>query len=258
MIAMLHLAAAPLLAALPAGHATPPFVLQAQAAVGPDRIDDFLAAVLGSTEAVWAALFAAGGADYLPPVLVLYSDATETACGPVHVDEGPSYCAADQRVYLDPAFYRRLETEFGSTGDFAFGYVVAHEVGHHVQHLLGVLPAVLATSPRLTPENANRLSILVELQADCYAGVWGHHLNASGLLDAGDLEEGLALAYQIGDDALQLRLFGRVAPETMRHGSSDLRVGWFRHGFEQGTVGACGNADLDAALSAAAAADAGR
>lgn len=214
----------------------------------------FLSRVLGSTESVWVLVLGAQGATVYPaPALVLYTDETASPCGRTLGGEGPYYCSIDQTIYLDPEFYVRLATEFGAPGDFAYGYVVAHEVGHHIQYLLGVMPEFAAAKARLDPRDGNRLSVLFELQADCYAGIWGHYLQAAGMLDPGDLEEGLTLAYQLGDDTLQMRLTGKVLPEAMDHGTSALRMAWFRQGFDVGTLEGCQNPDFDVAMARAAA-----
>jgi uncharacterized protein len=209
-----------------------------------DEGSQFIQAVLGSTEDVWGALFQQMGRRYDEPRLVLFSDAVRSACGMASAAVGPFYCPPDQQVYIDLGFYRDLDRRFGAPGDFAQAYVVAHEVGHHVQNLLGVAEQVDAARRRSSEVQANALSVRQELQADCFAGVWGHHVARAGRpdaiqLDPGDVEEGLAAAAAIGDDRLQRRTQGTVAPESFTHGSSEQRVRWLRRGLETGRVADC-------------------
>lgn len=205
-----------------------------------DEQADFVSAVLGDTEDTWTALFAARGQRYTPPKLVLFSDAVRSACGLGSAAVGPFYCASDRKVYIDLAFFRDLERRFGAPGDFARAYVIAHEVGHHVQNLLGITEQVERRGARLGPAERNALSVRVELQADCFAGVWGHHAGAERhLLEAGDAEQGLRAAAAIGDDRLQRQAGGTVQPESWTHGSSQQRVEWLRRGLERGDVDAC-------------------
>ncbi|MFY0573257.1 neutral zinc metallopeptidase [Cystobacter fuscus] len=179
------------------------------------------------------------GVRYVEPRLVLFSDAVESACGFQESAVGPFYCPGDQRVYLDLGFFQELDERFGAPGDFAQAYVVAHEVGHHVQNLLGVSERVQARRAR-SRADANALSVLQELQADCFAGIWAHHAQKQRqVLERGDIEEGLTAASAIGDDTLQRRAGGHVVPESFTHGSSAQRVSWFRRGFEQGSLEAC-------------------
>ena len=200
----------------------------------------FVSVVLKSTEEVWGEVFREQGAGYQEPRLVLFTDATQSACGVGQSAMGPFYCPVDQKVYLDLSFFRDLDTRFGAPGDFAQAYVVAHEVGHHVQTLTGVSERVHAMRQRSSERQANQLSVQQELQADCYAGVWGHHAGRrQGLLDPGDAEEGLRAAAAIGDDRLQKQSQGRVAPESFTHGSSEQRVSWLRRGMENGRMEAC-------------------
>ncbi len=199
-----------------------------------------LATVLADTEDTWRDIFAQGGASYEEPVLVLFSGAVQSACGGATAAVGPFYCPADGKVYVDLSFYEDLKTRFGAPGDFAQAYVIAHEVGHHVQTLLGVSERVHAMRARLGETEANALSVRQELQADCFAGIWGHHADRSRqLLEAGDIEEGLNAAAAIGDDRLQMQSRGYVAPESFTHGSSEQRVTWFRRGLESGDLAAC-------------------
>jgi predicted metalloprotease len=199
----------------------------------------FVSVVLKDTEDVWNEQFSQKGADYAEPVLVLFSGATQSACGVGQSAMGPFYCPADRKVYLDLSFFRDLDTRFGAPGDFAQAYVVAHEVGHHVQTLTGTSDRVHAMRQRASDREGNRLSVLMELQADCYAGIWGHYAARKGLLDPGDAEEGLRAAAAIGDDRLQKQSQGRVVPESFTHGSSDQRVQWLRRGLDNGRPEAC-------------------
>ena len=199
----------------------------------------FLSVVLKDTEDTWSQIFRERGAQYREPVLVLFSDATQSGCGVGQSAMGPFYCPADQKLYLDLSFFRDLDTRFGAPGDFAQAYVVAHEVGHHVQTLTGVSERVNGARQGLSERQANQLSVRQELQADCYAGVWGHYAARRGLLDAGDAEEGLRAAAAIGDDRLQRQTQGRVVPESFTHGSSEQRVEWLRRGLDNGRIEAC-------------------
>ncbi|MGD9904010.1 MAG: neutral zinc metallopeptidase [Vicinamibacterales bacterium] len=200
---------------------------------------EFAAVVLADTEDTWSRVFQASGERYQPPTLVLFNDAVQSACGTNSAAVGPFYCPADQKVYIDLGFFRELDQKFGAPGDFAQAYVIAHEVGHHLQTLLGVSERVMQMRQRASEVDGNRLSVMQELQADCFAGVWGHHANRKSLLDAGDVEEGLRAAASIGDDVMQRRAQGRVSPESWTHGSSEQRVEWLRRGLTQGTLDAC-------------------
>ena len=199
----------------------------------------FIAQVLGDTEDTWRDIFRQRGMAYVPPVLVLFDGATQSACGVGRSEVGPFYCSADRKVYLDLSFFRELDERFGAPGDFAQAYVVAHEVGHHVQNLLGISEAVAAQRERADDRQSNALSVRLELQADCYAGVWGHFDQSRGLLDPGDVDEGLNAAASIGDDRLQRMGRGEVIPETFTHGSSADRVRWLRRGLDGGTIESC-------------------
>jgi predicted metalloprotease len=205
-----------------------------------NELAEFVAVVLASAEDVWARLFAERGLRYTPPTLVLFTDMTESACGFGTAAVGPFYCPTDGMVYIDLAFYRDLRARFGAPGDFAQAYVVAHEVGHHVQNLLGISDRVRAAQARSTEDDANALSVRLELQADCLAGVWGHHAEAERhWLEAGDVEEALSAAAAIGDDRMQRQSGGAVQPESWTHGSSSQRVAWFRRGLESSDIDAC-------------------
>lgn len=201
----------------------------------------FVSRVLGDTEDTWHSVFSGHGlGGYQEPKLVLYSGATPSACGLGQAAVGPFYCPGDTSIYLDLSFFRQLERDLGSPGDFAQAYVLAHEVGHHVQNQLGIMEQVTRTRGRMSPTQANALSVRVELQADCLAGVWAHHSNAQrGTLEPGDIEEGLNAAAAIGDDRLQKRTQGQVVPDSFTHGTSAQRVRWFTRGFDSGDPGQC-------------------
>lgn len=204
----------------------------------------FVRTVLASTEDVWSAVFQAGQAQYQPPRLVLFRGATPTACGTGQAAMGPFYCPGDQRVYLDMEFFDTLRQRLGAPGDFAQAYVVAHEVGHHVQHLLGITEKVESARGAAGRGQGNALSVKLELQADCFAGLWAHHSQqAKQWLEEGDIEEALNAASQIGDDNLQRRSQGQVVPESFTHGSSAQRMQWFQRGFQSGRVGDCNTFD---------------
>ncbi|MCC6348211.1 MAG: zinc metallopeptidase [Candidatus Eisenbacteria bacterium] len=203
----------------------------------PDEGREFVAVVLKDTEDVWGDLFRQAGRTYEPPTLVLFRDQVESGCGVAGSSTGPFYCPADRRVYVDLAFYDELRDRFGAPGDFAQAYVVAHEVGHHVQNLLGISERVAGARGRVSQEEFNRLSVRLELQADFFAGVWAHHAErAKQILEAGDLEEALNAASAIGDDRLQRQATGTVTPDSFTHGTSAQRARWFRKGFETGDL----------------------
>jgi hypothetical protein len=204
-----------------------------------DPATELVSVVLKHTEDTWGQIFASRGGTYQPPVLVVFENATQSACGLGQSAMGPFYCPPDQRVYLDLSFFRDLSQRFGAPGDFAQAYVIAHEVGHHVQTVTGLSSRVAAARQGATRQESNALSVRQELQADCYAGVWGHFAARDGLLEEGDVEEGLQAAAAIGDDRLQQQSGGRVAPESFTHGSSEQRVTWFRRGLQSGDVDAC-------------------
>jgi predicted metalloprotease len=210
------------------------------ASPGHDEVRDFVAVVLADTEDTWRELFRRMNREYRDPKLVLFTGGVESACGMAGAAVGPFYCPADHKLYLDLDFFRALRDRFGAPGDFAQAYVIAHEVGHHVQTLLGISEAVMARRQRVDSATANALSVRQELQADCYAGVWAHHAHRTRqVLEAGDLEEALAAAAAIGDDRLQGQARGRVAPESFTHGTSAQRVRWFKQGFTSGDVRGC-------------------
>ncbi|AFJ01526.1 YpfJ protein, zinc metalloprotease superfamily [Methylophaga frappieri] len=201
---------------------------------------DFVSVVLADTEDTWTALFKARDLTYQQPKLVLFRNAVQSACGLGQSAMGPFYCPADQQVYIDLSFYDQLKNQFKAPGDFAQAYVIAHEVGHHVQTLLGISQKVHSQRSRLSEVEGNKLSVKQELQADCFAGVWAHHADKERqLLEAGDIEEGLRAASAIGDDTLQKQSRGYVSPDSFTHGSSQQRVGWFTIGFESGDPDRC-------------------
>jgi predicted metalloprotease len=204
-----------------------------------DEMRDFLATVLADTEETWQAIFAAAGEDYPEPTLTLFSGEVRSACGFASAATGPFYCPADQNVYIDLGFYDELRRRFGAPGDFAQAYVLAHEVGHHVQNVLNVLPDVHGRQQRMSEAEANALSVGTELQADCLAGVWAHHTERRGLLEEGDIAEAITAAEAVGDDALQLQAQGYVVPDSFTHGTSEQRAEWLRRGFEDGAVDSC-------------------
>ena len=211
---------------------------------GPNAIDDqseeFVAVVLADTEEVWSELFAASGLTYREPVLVLFAGQTASACGGANAAMGPFYCPGDRRIFLDTDFFRVLEERMGATGDFAAAYVIAHEVAHHVQNELGLLGEVNARRARASERESNALSVRIELQADCYSGLWARHAQARfGAIEPGDIEEAMATAAAIGDDALQRASRGVVVPDSFTHGSSEQRQRWFATGFETGDPAAC-------------------
>ena len=206
-----------------------------------DQMSQFVSVVLADTEDTWSAIFKQKfGRDYEDPKLVLFTGAVQSACGLAQSAMGPFYCPNDQAVYIDLAFYRELKERFGAPGDFAQAYVIAHEVGHHVQNLLGISDKVRAAQERSDKAGANALSVALELQADCYAGVWGYHAQrARHILEPGDVDEALNAASAIGDDKIQKATRGYVVPESFTHGSSAQRQQWFRRGFESGNLDAC-------------------
>jgi predicted metalloprotease len=188
---------------------------------------------------VWGAVFKNMGTRYDPPRLVVFAGSFPSACGRANAAAGPFYCPADQKVYLDTAFFRELSQRFGASGDFAQAYVIAHEIGHHVQNQLGTMQKLQSLQGRASQAEFNRASVRIELQADCYAGVWAHYASARGQLDTGEFQEGLTAASAIGDDRLQKQAQGYVVPESFTHGSSEQRVRWFKRGMDSGKVSNC-------------------
>jgi uncharacterized protein len=205
-----------------------------------DEMGQFVAAVLGGTEDAWGEVFRQGGAQYEPPRLVMFRGSTRTACGQGQAAMGPFYCPADRKVYIDLSFYETMKRQLGAPGDFAQAYVVAHEVGHHVQNLMGLTGKVDGMRGRISEREQNALSVRLELQADCFAGIWAHHNQKSNaILEPGDVEEAMNAAAAIGDDALQRKSQGVVIPDSFTHGSSEQRQRWFYKGLETGSVQAC-------------------
>jgi len=217
-----------------------PQVQNAPAPPANDRMAQFVSTVLADTEDVWKQQFAAGGANYVEPKLVLFRGAVRTACGAGQAAMGPFYCPADQKVYIDLSFYETLRSRLGAPGDFAQAYVIAHEVGHHVQHQLGITERVERARASGSSAQANAMSVRLELQADCFAGVWGHHAqNQRQILEQGDIEEAMTAASKIGDDALQQASGRAVVPESFTHGTSEQRQRWFMTGMQSGSVRSC-------------------
>ena len=205
-----------------------------------DEMGRFVSSVLAGTEDVWTTLFQQSGSRYEAPHMVLYRGVTPTACGTGQSAMGPFYCPGDQKVYIDLAFYDTMKRQLGAPGDFAQAYVIAHEVGHHVQNLTGISEKVEKARQRLSEREYNALSVRLELQADCYAGIWAHHSQqAKNWLEQGDIESAVNAAEQIGDDALQRQQTGTVRPDAFTHGSSAQRVRWFTQGFKTGSVQGC-------------------
>ena len=204
-----------------------------------DEAGQFVAKVLGSTEDVWARIFERSGSQYRPPTLVLYEGQVRSACGTGQAAMGPFYCPGDEKLYIDLAFFRDLQTRFRAPGDFAQAYVIAHEVAHHVQNLTGGFRKLETARGRVPHAEFNRLSVRAELQADCYAGVWGHHAGTMNQLESGDVDEALAAATAIGDDRLQKQTQGRVVPESFTHGTSEQRTRWFKRGLDSGNPRDC-------------------
>lgn len=204
-----------------------------------DELAAFVKVVLAETEDTWNRIFAAEGRDYPEPTLVLFRGQVKSACGLASAASGPFYCPGDSQVYIDLGFYEELRRKFEAPGDFAQAYVIAHEVGHHIQNLTGVLPRFNQQRRSMSKAEENQMSIRVELQADCYAGVWAHDTAKNNLLEEGDIDEALNAAEQIGDDAIQERIQGYVVPESFNHGTSQQRRTWFKRGFQNGDVDQC-------------------
>ena len=201
-----------------------------------EELKQFVSVALAETEDVWTEIFRQSGQQYRKPTLVLFTDQVSSACGAAGSAVGPFYCPRDQKLYIDLSFYRELKTRFRAPGDFAQAYVLAHEVGHHVQNLLGSMDRMHAAQGRVGKAEANQLSVRLELQADFLAGVWAHHARKRGILETGDIEEALGAASAIGDDRLQRESQGRVVPDSFTHGTSEQRSRWFRKGLETGDI----------------------
>ncbi len=207
---------------------------------GEENLKKFVAVVLAETEDTWAEIFQRGGKSYVPPKLVLFSGAVQSACGLAGSAVGPFYCPRDKKVYLDLSFFEELKKRFGASGDFAQAYVIAHEVGHHVQNQLGITRKVAEQNAHLDPARRNRLSVMVELQADCLAGVWANQTEKRRhVLEEGDIEEGLNAASAVGDDRIQKRTQGYIVPDAFTHGSAAQRVHWFKTGWKTGSMRNC-------------------
>lgn len=204
-----------------------------------DEAAKFTSVILATTEDTWSQIFGQSGKQYQQPRLVMYRGATRTGCGTGQSVMGPFYCPADSTVYIDLSFYDDMKKKLGADGDFAQGYVIAHEVGHHVQKLLGIEPKVRQMQQGASQAQVNQLSVRMELQADCFAGVWGHAMQQQGVLEAGDLEEALNAAEAIGDDRLQQQSQGRVVPDSFTHGTSQQRYTWFKRGYDGGDPAQC-------------------
>jgi hypothetical protein len=205
------------------------------------QLADFVSIVLADTEDTWNEIFASASLDYREPTLVLFSGAVESGCGLAQSAVGPFYCPLDEKVYIDLSFYKDLRDSFGAPGDFAQAYVIAHEIGHHVQNQLGIMEEVQTSQQQASSQaDANRLSVMLELQADCLSGVWAYNADRSrAILEQGDIEEGLNAASSIGDDRLQMESQGQVTPDSFTHGSSAQRVSWFERGLESGDINSC-------------------
>lgn len=204
-----------------------------------DQAAKFTSVILGTTEDTWGEIFKSMGKTYQQPKLVMYRGATRTGCGTGQSVMGPFYCPADSTVYIDLSFYDEMKNKLGADGDFAQGYVVAHEVGHHVQHLLGIEPKVRQLQQNASEKEVNQLSVRLELQADCFAGIWGQKMQQQHVLEDGDLKEALNAAQAIGDDRLQQQSQGRIVPDSFTHGTSEQRYTWFKRGFDTGDIKQC-------------------
>lgn len=211
-----------------------------------EALATFASQILAGTEDVWTAVFKQNGLTYEPPKLVLFSGSVKSACGNATSQSGPFYCSADQAVYIDLSFFSSMRQQFGTAGDFAYAYVIAHEVGHHVQYLLGTLGQAHQKMQQVSEKESNKISVRLELQADFYAGVWAHNDNKMfGSLEDGDIDEGLAIAARIGDDYLQKKAYGKAMPETFNHGTSDQRSRWLKKGIQTGDIRQGNTFDID-------------
>lgn len=218
----------------------PPPVSQQEQTVGQDPTSQFVSVVLADTETTWHEIFRRSGRTYEEPKLVLFSGAVQSACGFAQAAMGPFYCPGDRKVYIDLSFFEDMKNRFQAPGDFAQAYVIAHEVGHHVQNLLGITDQTQRAMQQMSKVEANQLSVRVELQADCFAGVWGYHADkVRNILESGDLEEALGAASAIGDDRIMKQTRGTIVPDAFTHGTSEQRARWFKRGFESGDPGQC-------------------
>lgn len=217
----------------PGGGSAP---MSAEAKAREDELAGFVKVVLAETEDVWNKVFAENGSQYQEPTLVLFSGAVQSACGSASAASGPFYCPGDQKLYIDLSFYDELSQRFGAPGDFAMAYVVSHEVGHHIQTLLGTTQKLAQIRQQVSQEEYNKYSVMLELQADFLAGVWAHHTANKNLLDANDIEEAMRAANAIGDDRLQKQAQGYTVPESFTHGTSEQRMYWFKRGYESGDL----------------------
>jgi len=204
-----------------------------------DETKAFVATVLAETEDTWGGIFKSMGKTYEDPKLVLFTNRLNSGCGLASTASGPFYCPSDRKIYLDMGFFEEMKDKFSASGDFAQAYVVAHEVGHHVQNLLGILPKADQARSQMNEVDSNKMSVRIELQADCFAGIWGKFTQQKGILDSGDLEEALNAAQQIGDDTLQKKSQGYIVPDSFNHGTSAQRVKWFKQGFDSGKLTSC-------------------
>lgn len=217
----------------PGGGSAP---MSAEAKAREDELAGFVKVVLAETEDVWNKVFAENGSQYREPTLVVFSGAVQSACGSASAASGPFYCPGDQKLYIDLSFYDELSQRFGAPGDFAMAYVVSHEVGHHIQTLLGTTQKLAQIRQQVSQEEYNKYSVMLELQADFLAGVWAHHTANKNLLDANDIEEAMRAANAIGDDRLQKQAQGYTVPESFTHGTSEQRMYWFKRGYESGDI----------------------
>ena len=218
----------------------PQFDRQTAQGAANDETAQFVSVVLADTENTWSSIFEQNGASYPEPTLVLFSGSVSSACGYASAATGPFYCSADNKLYIDLSFYRELANQLNAPGDFAQAYVLAHEVGHHIQNVLGILPEFHRVRQSMSRTEANALSVRVELQADCYAGIWAHYAaRQKGFVEEGDIDEALNAASRIGDDTLQKQTQGYVVPDSFNHGTSAQRARWFRTGFQSGDLNAC-------------------
>jgi len=234
-----------LLQGLPSGQGPEIVSQQGPASPAEEELRDFVSVVLADTEDTWSGVFAGMGGTYREPSLVLFTGAVNSACGYAQAAVGPFYCPGDRKVYLDLEFFNELRQRFNAPGDFAQAYVIAHEIGHHVQTLLGIEEQVRQLQSQVGERDANALSVMMELQADCLAGVWAYHADQRQLLDVGDVDEALNAASAIGDDRLQRQTTGYVSPDSFTHGSSAQRVAWFKRGMQQGDLEQCDTFNAD-------------